>query len=592
MMFKQKPINKLYAFALAAVFALTLAGCGGGGGTAQEPEPAPMQTPQEMCEGADGRWNADNTCTTAAELAAEQEAMDLAAAQTAAQEAYDAAKAAVDAAAANRDSAPDSYDAALRALGAAEAANNTAQAATTSDAAEAAQGNAETARDNAVRYAGMVNQAKADADAAAAAATAKAAANKEARTKITAINAEAAETTDTSVGNPSTAITVAVKYGDIKVTDSANNDDDDPKFMANGNEFTRTMDDDVDVVVVHTDIDAPKATAFKTVYPFDATESGGATAADDDPFVGLDLGDTIDTNSPAEDQATLKRIMASRFTAGSASVLTFDADEASTTNTDESARVSGTYDGATGTYECTGTTDCTVTLNAKGEIIGISDGWTFFPADGVTVDVPDSDYMTYGFWVNKTVEDGVTTYNSVQTYATSSLAATTTVADVTVNATYEGRAAGVYGHKTFMENGAENVVSAGTFTADVELTAYFGEAETVAASKHNSVHGTVSGFVLSGGQDNNWSLKLESDDDAIADVAGAIVVSGTTDGGGVHADGANDWNGAFHGAATADDGATTNVNESAGPPVLVGEFNGHFINGHVAGAFGTRLEKE
>ena len=32
MMFREKSISKFYAYALAAVFALTLAGCGGSGG--------------------------------------------------------------------------------------------------------------------------------------------------------------------------------------------------------------------------------------------------------------------------------------------------------------------------------------------------------------------------------------------------------------------------------------------------------------------------------------------------------------------------------------------------------------------------------
>ena len=48
MMFKDKHIHKLYAFALAAVFALTLAGCGGGGGggSATAPvDPTPMPDP-------------------------------------------------------------------------------------------------------------------------------------------------------------------------------------------------------------------------------------------------------------------------------------------------------------------------------------------------------------------------------------------------------------------------------------------------------------------------------------------------------------------------------------------------------------------
>ena len=51
--------------------ALALAGCGGGGGSAMtEPDP----TLQEMCEDDGGRYNADMSCTSAAELAAEAEA--------------------------------------------------------------------------------------------------------------------------------------------------------------------------------------------------------------------------------------------------------------------------------------------------------------------------------------------------------------------------------------------------------------------------------------------------------------------------------------------------------------------------------------
>ncbi len=50
MMFKEKSINKFYAFALAALFALTLAGCGGGGGgsaAAPDPDPPAMPTAYE-----------------------------------------------------------------------------------------------------------------------------------------------------------------------------------------------------------------------------------------------------------------------------------------------------------------------------------------------------------------------------------------------------------------------------------------------------------------------------------------------------------------------------------------------------------------
>ena len=55
MMFKDKYIHKFYAFALAALFALTLAGCGGGGGgsaAAPDPEPTPMPTAYEQAVAA------------------------------------------------------------------------------------------------------------------------------------------------------------------------------------------------------------------------------------------------------------------------------------------------------------------------------------------------------------------------------------------------------------------------------------------------------------------------------------------------------------------------------------------------------------
>ena len=62
MMFRDKSISKFYAFALAAVFALTLAGCGGNGGTAAVDDdmemvtPEPTLTPEEMCAAEDGRF--------------------------------------------------------------------------------------------------------------------------------------------------------------------------------------------------------------------------------------------------------------------------------------------------------------------------------------------------------------------------------------------------------------------------------------------------------------------------------------------------------------------------------------------------------
>ena len=93
MMFREKPISKLYAFALAAVFAIALAGCGGGGGTTATPEPPPMPTPQETCEAA-GNQYVDGECLTPAQVTINTALAKIAAATTAeaAQAAYDEVK--------------------------------------------------------------------------------------------------------------------------------------------------------------------------------------------------------------------------------------------------------------------------------------------------------------------------------------------------------------------------------------------------------------------------------------------------------------------------------------------------------------------
>ena len=171
--------NKIYSFALAAVFALTLAGCGGGGGgTAEEPAP-PVPTPEEMCTDAGGRYNADGSCTSAADL--DQEMID--AAQMAAAMAAAAANTALDEAKAafNAIAGLESYDElhyglvsgavsdAVNAKQAADAANQAAMDADTPEAAREAQKDAEDARDaarDALADANMFAQAVKNAKAA------------------------------------------------------------------------------------------------------------------------------------------------------------------------------------------------------------------------------------------------------------------------------------------------------------------------------------------------------------------------------------------------------------------------------------------
>lgn len=156
---------KVLTMAILLSTALGIAGCGGGGGGTAEQLP-PMPTPQETCEAADGRYNPDGTCTSAADLAAEAAAMEAVAlkaaqdaadvAAMAANAALNSAKDAVTAAAANRQHDELHYGLAVGALNdarrakqAADTANQAAMDAETSEAAKAAQADAEAARTDA-----------------------------------------------------------------------------------------------------------------------------------------------------------------------------------------------------------------------------------------------------------------------------------------------------------------------------------------------------------------------------------------------------------------------------------------------------------
>ena len=441
-------------------------------------------------------------------------------------------------------------------------------------------------------------------------------ATRAALTKETAISMEAAQATDATVGGSDA--TIGTSEGNyegpaisrdndgttITVTVHGATDDDDETFMKAedlthtaeghaGQMLTRTMDADADgnvvteVAIVYTDIEAPTPTAFAEVTgqalnardlddTVDADEDGTAT----NDFTAL----TVDQTSAD----VLALIGSPSFAPGTGSSTqhTFTFDDTNTDDMDEADEVAGTYNGAMGTYRCNGTAVCTVTVDDEGMVTAMSDGWVFTPDAGAMSDVPDADYLHYGAWLQRTTDsDGEVTYNEVETFAGSSIAASGDITAVSGIAEYEGGAAGVYVHKTFAGDGTSEATS-GHFTADASLTAYFSGGATP-AGKADTLEGTINNFVLSGGEANSWSVTLQSDGDPNTDGIQPDtdgIMAGTASGGVTGQDGS--FTATFHGSV-AETGTPPAVPQ---PTAVVGEFNSVFSNGSVAGGFGARKQ--
>ena len=462
-------------------------------------------------------------------------------------------------------------------------------------------------------------------EAAEMAAAAIAANTKAAGTKRTAIAAEAAQETDAGAGGsdatPAHAIVIKRDRDGTTVeitVDGAAMDD--PKFAAqdmdlgHGNSMhirdvsEEDSEDTVEeVMIVTTDIEAPKATAFAKVAgqalnvdiapTMDADNDGTA----DNDLTALAVGADLDT---APDEAVRMLVKSSAFVPGSgdSTMHTFarfqlDSDGATDGNqTIQAFTAPGTYNGADGTYRCSSTSaDCTATVDDEGEITAMSAGWAFIPTMGATSDVADADYLHYGFWLKRTTDkDGAVTYNEVETFASSSLAATGDVSAVTGQATYEGGATGVYVHSVSNPDGTEKSATSGHFTADVNLTATFrqtvdnpatttiDEADQIAPSLLNTLSGTIDNFKLAHGEQNAWSVNLQGDI-----TEGTGVASGTANGGGEP----GTYSATFHGPATYDhDDNDQTADVPTAPGSVVGEFNANFSNGSVAGGFGARKQ--
>ena len=540
MMFKDKYIHKLYAFALAAVFALTLAGCGGGGGTAAapDPEPTPMPEPtaQEMCEGDGGRYNADGSCTSAEELAAEMtEAEALSAAQEGAMAAASAAAAAV---AGAKD--PVAMANAQPHATAAMAASASAAAATTSAMAMEHQAAAEAARDMAMEAAGerglgitkLANAAanKSAIDSAelvgvpppapisnagrvgralseAASATLRNLASADLDGDTTA-DTLATLNQSNVVANASTAATDGVTVA-VRHTGSA------PRFTVNavtGGTTTNEL------------MRGETPTAIMSRGGWSGAElvdsSPGATAGHKEYAVVF-----TDINPPAQQYATtganyisqtnLEIVVGTTGSIRNQAVITGDvpgdgshfAAVLNSNPTDNNPAVSGRF-------QCVAA-PCSISVNSSGVLLS-SVGYEFRPAIPGSVSRQDSDFLAWGVWVSvpnalPTTDDLTTTDAREDNPATAAAFASGSnpfevPAALTGTATYNGVASGLYSAAGMIEY----------FEADASLTADFGGRSGVDSNPRDTVtdtrlFGAVTGSITNikaGGMDVEGSLTL------------------------------------------------------------------------------------
>ena len=239
----------------------------------------------------------------------------------------------------------------------------------------------------------------------------------------------------------------------------------------------------------------------------------------------------------------------------------------------------------TGTFTCTNPATCSITVQS-GEVQSIS-GYTFTSlADEVIVAAvaseEDDTYLAFGVWLQETAVDGTNTY-VFGAFADGGAAVgdtdepdTSTLAAVTGDATYTGKAAGVHSTATEVE----------FFHGDATLNAKFGDDTAI---------GTITGMIhniMSGGRSVSDNIELLVSDPGATDPAPNI----NADAGGFDFSGrarmtdtgmdddsgediyryTGDWSGTFYNHM-ANDTDTADIDESTRAP------------GSVAGTFGVGM---
>jgi len=255
------------------------------------------------------------------------------------------------------------------------------------------------------------------------------------------------------------------------------------------------------------------------------------------------------------------------------------------------AGASGSLFGENGRFTCDGS-KCTITR--VDNTLTLTGGSLRFDPDAskpmVAYGKPDADYTYFGYWMESTELRDDATAHDIETFHGGAGATISDISGVTGSATYFGAAAGKYVKKEGDVANDDFKVTQGMFTADAMLEAHFG-GNDIAVSDQFSLSGAISDFMDAAGNDLGFDdLMLEEAKFAQTGSEAGEIGSGVTKGGGPN----GEWMGKLYGNANPGDDNDNGDGPDAMndyPANVSGEFNGHFTNGHVAGAFGAAYDE-
>ena len=316
-----------------------------------------------------------------------------------------------------------------------------------------------------------------------------------------------------------------------------------------GGPYTSAAGGVVDTVVLYTNIEAPGTRPF-------AGDGGKYEAAS-----GLDT----DGNLPIVGTTDATLIAAAAFPSGPGIV-------SHETDADGTARIAGTFDGASGEYVCTPAMGgaCTSSVRHGGGYTLAGGDWKFVPDAGSEVPDVDTEFQYFGWWLRQTGDAAaIGIFHAGQGGAPDEFR---NLRALQGTATYRGPAVGKF---TLEPRIGE--ASAGDFAATVTLAVDFGDDAGL-----GTVDGNVENFTVAG-ERNAWSVALGSAriglDGSIA--AGgnetALTVWSISGNAGMTPGTPPTWSGQFH-----------DVDEHSVPAVATGAFEASYDEvGRMIGAFGT-----